>query len=296
MPCYSPMTAWRSRSGRNPDTGKWPLVFNRNYGYVDLEEKVPCGRCIGCHLERSRQWAVRIMHEAQMYEDNSFVTLTYDDNHLPEDGSLNKCHFQKFMKRLRKSSDKRIRFYACGEYGKNLSRPHYHAILFGKDFEEKTLYTCRDGIRIYTSEELERIWKDGFSTIGEVTFESAAYVSRYILKKQSGVRGEKYYNGRIPEFTLMSMKPGIGAKWYEKYSKDVFPHDYVIIRGGYKSRVPRFYDNILCDNAENISVKIKAKRRQKQKDETDAETPFKRAAQEKHMLQRTSRLVRPIEK
>jgi hypothetical protein len=134
MPCYFPITAWRSKDGKN-EAGKWPVVFKPTAGYLDKELKLPCGRCIGCRLERSRQWAVRCVHEASLHEKNCFITLTYSPENLPKDGSLDVSHFQKFMKRFRKRFGPGIRFFHCGEYGESLSRPHYHACIFGFDFE-----------------------------------------------------------------------------------------------------------------------------------------------------------------
>ena len=151
---------------------------------------VPCGQCIGCRLERSRQWAIRCVHEASLHTDNCFITLTYSPDCLPSDGSLNHDDFQKFFKRLRKHiAPKKIRYYMCGEYGEDLQqpsklgRPHFHACLFGLDFDDKQLYIVRDDVKLYTSATLEKIWGKGFVTIGDVTFESAAYVARYIAKK-----------------------------------------------------------------------------------------------------------------
>ena len=100
MPCYSPLTGYVSREPSK--NGKFPIVFDPKKGWIDRSVTVPCGQCIGCLLERSRQWAMRCSHEASLYDENCFITLTYDDEHLPPDGCLNKEHFQKFMKRLRK--------------------------------------------------------------------------------------------------------------------------------------------------------------------------------------------------
>ena len=131
MPCFCPLEGWRSKD--RSSTGKRKIVFNPRDALRDMPVTVPCGQCIGCRLERSRQWAVRCIHEASLHEDNCFITLTYDDAHLPTDLSLNVSHFQKFMKRLRKRFGEGIRFFHCGEYGENFGRPHYHACLFTSD-------------------------------------------------------------------------------------------------------------------------------------------------------------------
>lgn len=202
---------------------------------------VPCGRCIGCLLERSRQHAVRCMNEAQMHEENSFLTLTLNDDNLiygHEEATLYPRHLQLFFKKYRKYLDgKPIRYFACGEYGDVTRRPHYHALIFGHDFTDKQLYSQKNGNYIYTSKLLDNIWGHGECKIGALTFESAAYVSRYIVGKKLGEKKE----GVEPEFVRMSRRPGIGKSWYEKFKKDIYPSDLQIVRGK-KCKPPRYYD------------------------------------------------------
>jgi len=224
VPCYSPLTGYRSRV--TGASGKRQIVFKSSEGYLDQPVEVPCGRCIGCRLEYSRQWAVRCVHEASLYDENSFLTLTYSPENLPSNGSLVKRDLQLFFKRLRKSlPEKKIRYFACGEYGDRNGRPHYHVCLFNHNFRDRYLYTVRDGVALYRSESLERLWPAGFSTIGDVTFESAAYVARYTMKKFKGDEDEKKKHYEIcdsetgeihdllPEFAIMSRRPGIGSGW-----------------------------------------------------------------------------------
>lgn len=245
MPCFRPLDAWRSKDG--------PIVFSPG-GAVGLCFQLPCGQCVGCRLERSRQWAVRCVHEASLYEDNCYITLTYDDDHLPSDGSLNKKHFQDFMKRLRsRFSEQRIRFFHAGEYGEKFRRPHYHACLFNFDFQDKKLLERNDYGPLYTSDVLASIWKLGFCSVGAVTFESAAYVARYILKKITGGAAAEHYIGcdvitgelveLAPEYTTMSRRPGIGSGFFERFRSDIFPRDEVVIRGRL-CKPPRFYDRL----------------------------------------------------
>lgn len=296
MPCYHPIIAYRSVAGRNAN-GKWPLVFNVKDGYIDMEVKVPCGRCIGCRLEYSRQWAIRCVHEAQLHKHNAFITLTYNDEYLPKDGSLKKKHFQDFMKRLRKELDKqdiKIRYYHCGEYGEQLMRPHYHAIIFGYNFPDRKLFTVRRGVRLYRSEMLERLWPFGFSTVGDVTFESAAYVARYVLKKMTGDIAEEHYNGKQPEYTTMSRRPGIGHDWLMKYKDDVYNYDYVVIRNNIKCRPPKYYDDIYDSLDPKKFEKIKIKRRKYVKD--GEYNDIRLRAKEEIQKQRLKLLVRGIEK
>lgn len=185
------------------------------------------------------------MHEASLYPENSFLTLTYSPENLPPGQSLIKSHYQDFMKRLRKSiAPKRVRYYHCGEYGEKNLRPHYHALLFGHDFSDKKFFSGNGPNSVYTSTALSQLWPQGFSVIGEVTFESAAYVARYILKKVTGERAPEHYGLRTPEYTTMSRRPGIGKNWYDKFKADVYPHDRIVVRGN-PTRPPRFYDNLL---------------------------------------------------
>mgnify|MGYP000188139432 FL=1 len=222
MPCFHPLQGYRAR--QRSASGKRGIVFNKRDGWADLPVTLPCGQCIGCRLERSRQWAIRCVHEASLHNENSFITLTYANEHLPAWNSLDKTTFPKFMKRLRKSlQDKRVRYFHCGEYGDHTGRPHYHALLFGHDFPDKTHWAIRNGNPTWRSQELERLWPFGHSEIGTVTFESAAYCARYITKKVTGHAAREHYEmvdkhtgelgRREPEYTTMSRRPGIGKGW-----------------------------------------------------------------------------------
>ncbi len=246
MPCYHPISAFQCTDGS--------IVFYESKRHdVSRSLQLPCGQCVGCRLERSRQWAIRCMHEAQMHTQNCFITLTYDDAHLPSDRSLHYRDFQLFIKRLRKRyPGRRIRYYMAGEYGENFGRPHWHACIFGLDFDDKKLWkrTAANSV-LYRSRDLELLWPFGYSSIGDVTFESAAYVARYIMKKVTGKNAAEHYQeidpdtgeitNRTPEFTKMSLKPGIGYEWYKQYTSDVYPHDYVVVRGK-KVKPPKYYD------------------------------------------------------
>lgn len=241
------------------------LAFQGEDGYVRFSElardgsvkqlELSCGQCVGCRLERSRQWAVRCMHEAQMHEANCFITLTYKDDGLPRFMSLRYKDFQLFMKRLRKVAEPGLRFFMCGEYGGEHARPHFHACLFGHDFRDKVLFRRTQGAALYRSAVLEKLWPHGFSTIGAVTFESAAYVARYVLKKVNGDAAVMHYGSvdtetgevvkRCPEFCRMSLgrRPGegIGGPWLQKFWSDVFPRGKVVVNGEERNS-PRYYD------------------------------------------------------
>lgn len=260
MACFHPLSAWQTDSGE--------VVFAER-GKIRRSLTLPCGQCIGCRLERSRQWAVRCMHENSMHKDSCFITLTYDDDHVPTDYSLDYRVFQKFMKRLRKLKGP-CRFFMCGEYGEQFSRPHFHACLFGCFFDDREPFRLLDsGCKVYTSKTLERLWPFGFSSIGDVTFESAAYVARYVMKKVTGPLADEHYRiinyatgefvDRVPEFCQMSLKPGIGATWFEKYKREVFPRDRVVVNG-VETRVPKYYDKLLAEEPTLMSDEIEFKR------------------------------------
>jgi len=250
--CYHPLQGYRSKE--TGPTGKRRVVFNPNHGYRDLPVTLKCGQCDGCRLDYSRQWAIRISHEAQMHAQNSFITLTYADKYLPSNGSLDLRHFQLFMKRLRFDQSHSIRFFHCGEYGTKHRRPHYHACLFGISFNDRYLFkpATRKTEPLYRSPTLENLWTYGHSSVGNLTFKSAAYVARYILKKITGEQAENYYTridpetGEItqlkPEYTTMSRRPGLGSKWLKTYGPDVYPSDEIIFGGKRYGKPPRYYD------------------------------------------------------
>lgn len=253
---------------------------------------IPCGRCGGCRLEKCRQWAIRCVQEASLYDENCFITLTYDDAHEPAGGSLAKRDFQLFMKRLRRRfSDRRIRFFHSGEYGERSGRPHYHSILFGFDFPDKVLWTTRQGHRVYRSAELEKLWKLGLSEIGSVTFDSAAYVARYIQKKLDGPVGESAYFGVDEEtgelmeiekeYSTMSRRPGIGKPWLDLFGDGVYTHDSVVVRG-MEMRPPRYYDGLyeLVDPSQMKALKRRRARMRNEDEERGARALARKQVQE----------------
>lgn len=266
MPCWGPMRAFYPKRNLkdgtpNPDQR---LVFRKDKSETGVALKIPCGKCSGCRLEQSRQWAMRCMHEKRMHTSagSAFLTLTYDDHHIPADYGLDKRHLQLFMKRLRKQRPEGLRFYACGEYGEQFSRPHYHVLLFNTCFpdQKKLLQLSQGGHEQYTSKELDTLWGLGQTRIGQVSFESCAYVARYICKK-SGAKSEDPLQ-RNPEFTVMSRRPGIGTAYFEKYADEIYTHDSVIVRG-HESSPPRFYDTKFGARSADALEEIKKARRRK---------------------------------
>lgn len=279
MPCFNPIKAYASYENRTKN-GKSVIMFDRKSSGFSRPVMLPCGQCIGCRIERSKSWALRCIHEASTFESNCFITLTFNEENVGN-GSLIKSDFQKFMKRLRKrfSGEKvvvtngkemrPIRFFHCGEYGSKLERPHHHACLFNFDFVDKVIWSIRDGVRLYRSKSLEELWPYGFCTVGDVTWQSAAYVARYITKKITGENAASHYvkvdneSGEIyhiePEYITMSRRPGIGKNWFERFKDDAFPKDFITHRGK-KFKVPAYYDK-LYDSVEPENFhKVKIKR------------------------------------
>lgn len=294
MPCYHPLVAWR---GPLLPSGKRAVVFKASESTGGLSAfplRLPCGQCVGCRLDHSLDWAVRCMNEAQLHSDNCFITLTYDDVHLPDRRSLDHRDFQLFMKKLRrKFSGQKIKYLQCGEYGEEcyfcglnrrdcgdrgqfqegshsfksvIGRPHFHALLFGVDFSDRVpVGKSPSGFTFDGSACLSELWKKGFVSVGPVTFESAAYVARYSMKKVTGrhkeevddITGLRHYervdsetgevSEVVPEYITMSRGgrtgKGLAQAWYDRFKSDVYPHDYVVVKGGIKRPPPRYYDD-----------------------------------------------------
>lgn len=298
MSCTRPLLGYRSRVV-NPDTGKRSIVFKATEGFLDQPINLPCGKCPDCRLKHSRERAIRCVHEASLYEFNCFLTLTYNPEHLPENRSLDVPRMQKFMKDLREydrqdflerkedgiipSSEvyQGVRSYGAGEYGELDGRPHYHLLLFNYDFQDKEFWREIRGNKYYRSKFLEELWPDGFSSIGSVNFDTAAYVARYVMKKFTNKDEQlvkdrwtwtdwktgEVFDQRIPERPVCvslgtakgpdGKRPGgIGAPWFKKFKTDVFPHDDIVIRGKVM-KVPKYYDRLLerVDPEEFASIK-----------------------------------------
>lgn len=259
MPCYFPLRAYQCADGT--------ITFAERRSDIVREIQLPCGKCIGCKLERSRQWAIRCMHEAALYTpENAFITLTYSDENLPYRNQLVYRDFQLFMKRLRKNLNKPLRFYMCGEYGGEFGRPHFHALIFGEGFYADRKYWSKGskGAPLYRSARLESTWGLGFASLGNVTFQSAAYIARYCTKKITGFPAQEHYTRAdadgvyqlVPEFNRMSLKPGIGFGWYQKFKSDVYPHDYVVV-DGIKMKPPRYYDKLYAkETIEHNGIRV----------------------------------------
>lgn len=306
MACFYPKQALRlvdcfTRTGKNVIRFVTDEVANRMKGNPNLLSGLPCGQCVGCRLERSRQWAIRMVHEASLYENNCFITLTFNEESLhsrENPMSLNKKEFQDFMKRFRKRAsglspvfneekgydEFPIRYYMCGEYGERYLRPHYHAIIFNYDFPDKVLEKVQDGRRYYSSAFLRELWPFGNNIITDVNFDTCAYVARYIMKKSLGKDAWKSYVNyitedgemigyRIPEYTTMSRASGIGKAWLDKYLTDVYPKDRVFLRGRGYSKPPKYYDTQFELTDPSVYSDIKSSRVSQALKKADDNTP-----------------------
>lgn len=328
MPCFHPLKAYRSAEVGS--SGKRQVTFNALKAHEGTAFELPCGQCQGCRMDRSQQWAMRCVHEAKISEASCFGTFTYSDEAVPQSFSLVKRDFQGFMKRLREHlwriGRQKVRFLAAGEYGDGLGRPHYHALLFGFDPSDKTEWRkSEQGHWLYRSELLEKLWPHGHVEVGAVTFQSAAYVARYCFKKVNGDRALDHYarvspiDGRLyqvePEFQLMSLKPGIGQAWFDRFWRDAFPSDFLVVDGR-KVPVPPFYMRLYqrkleaervaagvvpdryrlsgrADDAERVK---RARRRRAVEPKAKANrTPDRLAVREEVLEHRLKRLVREVE-
>jgi len=294
MPCFSPLKGYK-----DPISGGWTSK-------PQLQKmEVACSQCLGCRIDHRTMWAIRIVHESYLWLDhhgNSWLTLTYREKHdctpeqlkaghyVPDDLSLVPSHVSKFIRALRKKRTYKyaedengelyvtnpIRYFYCGEYGDENQRPHYHVCLFNHQFHDRVLWRDIEGVYTYTSPTLEKLWPYGFSTTGELNFETAAYTAGYCFKKITGKRARDHYLRcdeygvafwLHPEFTRMSTgrgKPsGLGAKYYEKFKSDIFPADETPVPGhGTVQLVPRYYQDVLKQSDPDLLELVKQQRQQ----------------------------------
>lgn len=272
MSCYHPLIGFPT--GKTTINGKKDYWIRKASDSADFDREkklnpdailIPCGHCIGCRLDHSRSWADRMMLELETSKSAVFVTLTYDNAHIPPAqfdeegnllyGTLDVRDCQLFMKRLRKEFDgkegrpyKKIRFYLSGEYGEKTLRPHYHAILFGlglSDFSDLRPHGTNElGNRYYISASLSQTWSRGFVLVADVNWKTCAYVARYVTKKWSGPYAIDYaIRNCIPEFSLMSRKPGIGRQYLEEHPDclDFTNINLSTAEGGLKIKIPKYY-------------------------------------------------------
>lgn len=286
MPCFRPMQAYQHIAGGR-------LVWSAKRDCLPIT--VPCSRCIGCRQNHAAGWQFRIMAQAQMHPfgESSFVTLTYRPEAEPQYGSLFYPHVQQFIRALRfQYPDVKVSFYCVGEYGPTTDRPHYHLCIFGVGFRGSRTPVAKgpSGHLCYSTPELSRLWPHGFSSVGDLTVESAAYVARHHINKINGPMAEAKYQRvlpetgeviqLVPEFSHMSRRPGIGASWFAKWGSDVFPRDGVI-RNGKQLPAPRYFFKLLERTDEDLAEWVKAERYKKSFVNFEHTTPARLAVREK---------------
>lgn len=282
MTCYHPLHAFPNGTYKNGNkcykitsnkvksisfdksNGHWYMSENpnkySNNAYIDI----PCGQCIGCRIDYSREWALRCSLESKYHQCTMFLTLTYNDLYVPHSSyvddltgevkdvlTLNPDDFTKFIKRLRRYYSREygkdgLRFYGCGEYGSNTLRPHYHVIVFGLELNDLVfLKNTGTGNAIYESSFLSKCWKKGFITASESNFDTCAYTARYVVKKRKGKDADEYEKFNIvPEFVRMSRDGGIGLKYYEEHKHEIYANDEIILNDGKKFKPPKFFDKM----------------------------------------------------
>lgn len=260
MACSFPQKGFVGRNGQ--------FVTSRKMSPTGAPMQIACGRCAGCRKKRAAQWATRISHESMFHEASCFVTLTFNDEHLPSDYSVSVRTAQLFIKKLRehlwRNYKIKISFFLVAEYGskgdpingKDKGRPHYHVIIFGYDFSDDR-YLWRKSPRghdYFRSPLLETVWPYGNCDLTGLTFANAAYCARYSFKKLGGALADSHYSRVHPvtgevhqverEFMLCSKRPAIGLRWFQEYESDAFPSDFVVVEGR-KRPIPDYYSRKL---------------------------------------------------
>ncbi len=255
MSCFHPINCWRQ-----DDDTKLAFADNpKRRKHFTEQLRVPCGKCIGCLLDKANDWATRCYCEIQGWEDNCFITLTYNDKHIPKNRDLIKKDLQDFWKRLRYyyqgkqtwvnpqngKVENPIRYFACGEYGPRTMRPHYHACVFNWKPDDLKFYKKNhNGDSLYTSKTLNQIWGKGFVIVGELTYQSACYVARYVSKKLFKKTKIYKFLEKQPEFTTSSRCGGIGLKYWQENIKKITENKGIFIKiaGKVKNKkIPKYF-------------------------------------------------------
>lgn len=294
--CFSPIDAIQTCGSVHP-SGKYKLIFptNPKYNLYKLAEDaciqtLPCGYCEMCLYKRKLDWSIRAVNEARYYDKNSFITLTYKDSELPftqkkdekdtkyiekrggrhsdnTPATLFHRDFQLFMKRFRKMLDKKgikIKYLMCGEYGEKFGRPHYHALIFGYQFDDLSLTQNNEGceFNLYNSETLAKLWSHGIVKVGDVSAKSAAYVCGYTQKKMYKDEAVSYYDNMDRQAPYLACSKGIGKKFYDEFEAQLLAQDCLSHPETMKRcRIPRYYDKLTEKKYGELKIKeIKQKR------------------------------------
>lgn len=293
MPCYSPMLAGimpgRTRNGKTVLRFLGKVARYRGVPRPEGSKVLPCKVCIGCRLQKSHNWAVRLTHEAKSWPDACFLTLTYSDDFLPQtihgEMTLKKSHLRTFFNDLRgrlsyrSDNERKIKFFAVGEYGDLNGRPHYHAALFGLGSSECGAVgtrPARSGAPQFELPVINEVWKYGDHTVAALTFESAAYVARYALKKVCGSYEEDF--GLIPEREtplkeFQSQSNGLGGLHLAEWWEDIYPADQVVVPGRGAFKPPEYYDRAI-EKADPVLWQEVKEAREKARKEVDSSEWF----------------------
>ena len=303
MSCYHPLYAINYGIKEN---GKIKLIFCKNENdKIKAEQsgtlvKVPCGKCIGCNLDKSSNKADQIMLEAKYYKNNCVVHLTYDDEHLPknkgvdlktgeiiESETLQPKDVQDFLKRLRKTYVKGryqgknftkqigIRTAYCGEYGEQKGRPHYHMILFNfKPHDIRYWSKSKSNYNTYKSDIMTKLWGKGIVDVNDLSREMAEYIGRYVTKKWKGSTAKETYEivGKVPEFYHCSNRPGLGYKFFQEKKNTIYATDEIFItslKGTRTKKPPKYFDKLLEREDPPTLEEIKARRKERAKERMD---------------------------
>lgn len=299
--CVSPVKVWYSKLV-NP-SGKRSLVFKADQGFGP-GFAMDCSQCIECRANDALDKTVRIMHEAKLYDQSWFVTLTYNADTLPKDGGLSKRDAWLFVHRLRKMQwrrfKRRIRYFTTGEYGEERGRPHYHLIIFNAAFpDRKDAGKNERGDLLFSSELLDAAWQhQGICKFGAVSYDSAHYCAKYGLKRITGPKADEYYltdDGVLvqPEYSVASRKPGIGRAWFDRYYKDFYSGDFCVLEGK-EVPIPKQYD-VWYEAIDPLHMRvIKLNRRRRGRLMRLGDTPQRRRSREVIALKRLALRKRDV--
>lgn len=234
---------------------------------------LPCGLCFGCRCDNARMWSLRMMHERRYHTDAWFITLTYSPQHMPANGDLNYRHLELFFKNARhhfQDGDVPFKYFACGEYGDQSLRPHYHFAAFSFTIPDlRRLFRTPGGDWYYTSELLSSVWKYGHVIVGKLEWDSAAYIARYVTKKMHGsnIRYLDTFDpdtGEVDHYSIERafQSKGLGLSWYLDNEDEIWRLDACLFKNEYLVLPPRYYFKKLQERNPELALIVKEARSQ----------------------------------
>lgn len=294
MPCYRPQPATQAY---NVLTKKWSvprLVYPiRRYAdgarefvpqlrdFSNLATKspehrsitLPCGLCFGCRIDNARSWSLRMMHQSRYHDANYFITLTYAPEHMPPDGDLRYKDLQNFFKRARhefQTAAKPFKYFACGEYGDQNLRPHYHFAGFDFKLDDLRHFKNVGGSDYFLSDALRECWGFGHVIVGALEYDSAAYIARYVTKKMHGsnVRDKGTFDPETGEVDLYTVErafqsKGLGLPFYQQHHREIWDLDACLFNRKYLVKPPRYYMKQLIKSDPDKAASVMEARRLK---------------------------------